>query len=137
MVIEDDAGYCLPSGLIMLMVKTAINAAIQTNPNISTASLLDKINRTIYDNILKMDEKKYMTLTVLACHENGVFHFSGLHQDIFIYRAKKKELELIPIQGMWVYLMEDISGMVHLMSLFGSKRALLEMVELGEVVILM
>ncbi|MCP3681444.1 MAG: SpoIIE family protein phosphatase, partial [bacterium] len=73
---------------------------------------MEMVNRVIYENIRKMGEDKYMTITVFACHDNGEFHFAGLHQDIMIYRAASKDIELIETNGMWIGIMEDIKNML-------------------------
>ncbi|MCP4604624.1 MAG: SpoIIE family protein phosphatase [Proteobacteria bacterium] len=53
-----------------------------------------------------------MTITVFACHDNGEFHFAGLHQDIMIYRAVSKDIELVETNGMWIGVLEDIKNML-------------------------
>ena len=109
-VIGDVSGHGIPSGLIMMMVQTAIHTTINHNPDINPTELLNFINLTIYRNILKLGESKHMTIAALSTNENGCFTFSGLHEDIMIYRAVSEDIELIRTKGMWIGIEENISG---------------------------
>ncbi len=111
-VIGDVSGHGVPAGLIMMMVQTSIQIALNQNPNIPTTKLLSSINKVISGNICRLKEDKYMTITVLACFEHGVFHFAGLHQDLMIYRAATKKVDIVETDGVWIGLMENIDGML-------------------------
>jgi serine phosphatase RsbU (regulator of sigma subunit) len=80
-------------------------------PNIPPSELLQTVNKVIYDNVQKLGDSKYMTITVLAAIQDGEFYFSGLHQDMLIYRTDKKEIESIETNGMWIGLMDSVRGM--------------------------
>jgi serine phosphatase RsbU (regulator of sigma subunit) len=112
-VIGDVSGHGVTAGLIMMMTQTAIHAAVTQHPDISPADLLSVINRTILANVSKMNEDKYMTITVLAAHENGRFVFSGLHQDILIYRAQTGKVEQVATIGTWIGIFEDIKKKLY------------------------
>jgi serine phosphatase RsbU (regulator of sigma subunit) len=94
------------------MVQTAIHVTVTREPELPPSELLEHINKTIHFNIKQLGEDKYMTITVLAAHKDGTFHFSGLHQDIMIYRAKTDQVELAETNGMWIGIWEDIHGML-------------------------
>ena len=113
LVIGDVSGHGVPAGLIMMMVQTAINVSVNSNPDIPPCELLTLINKTISANIKQMGEDKYMTITVLATHENGLFKFSGLHQDIMIYRAHKNQVDFVETKGIWIGIIDDIQGMLE------------------------
>ncbi len=109
-VIGDVSGHGVTSGLVMMMVQTAIHTVLVQNPEVPPSELLWVINRVIYENIARMDESKHMTIIVLACGKNGVFCFSGLHEDMLIRRAGTEKVESIGTDGMWIGLEPDISG---------------------------
>jgi len=111
-VIGDVSGHGVPAGLIMMMVQTAIHTVLASKGNLKPEALLTRINRVITRNIRLLSEDKYMTLTVFACIKDGKFYYSGLHQDIMIYRSTEKRVELIGTNGIWIGLLEDIRGMV-------------------------
>ncbi len=111
LAIGDVSGHGVPAGLIMMMVQTSVHLVLDQNPNCSPSELLSIINKTITKNIRKLKEDKYMSITVLSCHENGRFLFSGLHQDIIIYRAEKQDVEAIETKGMWLGVVDDLEDM--------------------------
>jgi len=96
----------------MMMVQTAINVTVARNPDIQPSDLLTTINKTITKNIGRISDDKYMTITVLAAHQEGRFRFSGLHQDILVFRAKQNIVERFNTDGMWIGLYDDIQGMM-------------------------
>lgn len=112
-VIGDVSGHGVPAGLVMMMVQTAIHVTLSKDPNLPPSELLEHINKTIHYNIKQLGEDKYMTITVLAAHKDGSFNFSGLHQDIMIYRHKTDTVELTETNGIWIGLYDDIKGMLE------------------------
>jgi sigma-B regulation protein RsbU (phosphoserine phosphatase) len=42
----------------------------------------------------------------MSVQENGHIIYSGLHQDLLVYRSLKKEVELINTRGMWLGIMD-------------------------------
>ncbi|MBN2159853.1 MAG: PP2C family protein-serine/threonine phosphatase [Spirochaetes bacterium] len=110
-VIGDVSGHGVSAGLVMMMVQTSIQTVLRQYPKQNPTRLLNTINHVISRNIQRFGEKKYMTITVLACEERGKFVFSGLHQDMMVYRNLKKRVELVETRGMWIGLLEKIDGM--------------------------
>lgn len=113
-IIGDVSGHGLTSGLIMMMVQTAIHTALIQNPQVPPEKLLSVINRTIYENLARMDEQKHMTIVVIAFGKDGFFDFSGLHEDILLWCSTSQKVEKIETNGMWIGLEPDISEMVTL-----------------------
>ena len=111
-IIGDVSGHGVTSGLVMMMAQTAIRTVLNQDAQTKPSELLKNINATLSYNIKKIGENKYMTLTVFAFIESHEFLYSGLHQDIIVYRAKKHIIEIIETKGMWVGLIDDIDGMV-------------------------
>jgi serine phosphatase RsbU (regulator of sigma subunit) len=111
-VIGDVSGHGVSAGLIMMMVQTSVQVVLEATPEISPTELLILVNRTISKNIKKLNENKFMTITVMAAHKDGEFIFSGLHQNIIIYRAKTDSVQVVDANGFWIGIMEDIKGML-------------------------
>lgn len=111
-VIGDVSGHGVSSGLVMMMAQTAIHTALERNSRISPQALLSTINESLSKNIQQMSEDKYMTMTVLAAHEAGQFTFSGLHQDIIVYRRDTNAIELVKTQGVWIGIHSPIDDML-------------------------
>ncbi len=90
--IGDVTGHGLESGVIMLMVQTAVRTLLESNQTDSN-QFLDILNRTIYGNVQRMKTDKNLTLTLLD-YQNNTIRLSGQHEEVIIVRAGGK-VELI------------------------------------------
>jgi len=113
LIIGDVSGHGVPSGLIMMIVQTAIHAMISDNPDVTPAELVRKVNLSITPSIKKIGLDRYMTIMVSAVHQDGRFIFSGLHQDILIHRKAAGRIDVLETRGMWLGLIDDIADMVQ------------------------
>lgn len=112
-LIGDVSGHGVSAGLIMMMVQTCIQIMLKISPDIKPSSLITSINRTVSNNIGKLGEDKYMTLTAVVSSGNSELNFSGLHQDIMIYRAKSEDIEIIETNGIWIGISDNIEGLLE------------------------
>ncbi|MDJ0765136.1 MAG: SpoIIE family protein phosphatase [Myxococcota bacterium] len=111
-VIGDVSGHGVPAGLVMMMVQTSIHSVLKNFQDLSPPQLLQAVNKVIYQNIQQMGENKYMTITVFSCARDGTLQFSGLHQDIMIYRANQKKVASVETNGMWIGMVGEIADML-------------------------
>ncbi|MBW4495531.1 MAG: AAA family ATPase [Oscillatoria princeps RMCB-10] len=82
--IGDVTGHGLESGVVMLMVQTAVRTLFsdsETDP----AKFLQAINQTIYCNMGRMDSDKNLTLSLLD-YSQGVVRLSGQHEQAIVVR---------------------------------------------------
>ena len=112
-IIGDVSGHGVPAGLIMMMLQTSIKTVLARSPEISPSKMIADINVVLTNNIEALGEDKFITLLILAIHENGRFIYSGLHEDMMICRAGNREVDLIKTEGMWLGIREEISTMLH------------------------
>lgn len=110
-LIGDVSGHGVPSGLVMMMCQTAMRTAIGANPNMEPHYLLTLVNQSLTENIGRLGEDRYVTCTAIAHRQDGHLRFSGMHQDLIIYRARERKVERIEARGMWLGLTPDISGL--------------------------
>ena len=90
--IGDVTGHGLESGMLMLMVQTAVRTlqeVQETNP----VKFMDVLNRTIYKNIQRMDSGKNLTLSLIDYNE-GELKLTGQHEEVILVRSNG-ELELL------------------------------------------
>jgi sigma-B regulation protein RsbU (phosphoserine phosphatase) len=90
--IGDVTGHGLESGMLMLMVQTAVRTlqeVEETNP----VRFMDILNRTIYKNIQRMDSGKNLTLSLID-YSNGELILSGQHEEVILARSNG-EVELL------------------------------------------
>ncbi|MEM7181868.1 MAG: SpoIIE family protein phosphatase, partial [Spirochaetota bacterium] len=102
LVIGDVSGHGVTAGLIMMMVQTAIHSSLQAiDLFVNPGRVLQSVNEVISQNIKKMRLDKYMTLT-LVFKDRDNFYYSGLHQDIAIYRHNEQNVERLQTNGSWI-----------------------------------
>lgn len=116
--IGDVTGHGLESGVLMIMVQTAVRSLMENNET-DPAKFFNALNRTIYDNVQRMESDKNLTLMLLDYHE-GVLSFSGQHEHIIVVRPHLtdqisdplvEQIDTIDL-GFPIGLEEDISDFV-------------------------
>jgi len=115
-LIGDVSGHGVTAGLTMMMIQTAIRTVVlgggaQTAP-LTPAQVLSKVNNAVRSNLQKVDQDHYMTITGLQL-EGGQVRYSGLHQDILVYRAATRAVERVETHGMWIGPVDDIAPMLR------------------------
>jgi len=110
--IGDVTGHGLESGVVMIMAQTAVRALLanqETNP----VRFLNAVNRTIYDNVQRMNADKMLSLALLD-YQDGTVRISGQHEEVILVRADGK-LELIDTVdlGFPVGLESDIEPFIN------------------------
>jgi sigma-B regulation protein RsbU (phosphoserine phosphatase) len=90
--IGDVTGHGLESGVLMIMVQTAIRTLLEHNET-DTVKFFNTLNSTIYNNVKRMNCDKNLSLTLLD-YQQGYVKFSGQHEDIILVRDNS-EIELI------------------------------------------
>ncbi len=88
--IGDVTGHGLESGVLAIMVQTAVRTLLYSQET-DLVRMLNIINRTIYDNVQRMNSEKHLTLALLDYH-NGQIILSGQHEDMIVVRQGKVEL---------------------------------------------
>ncbi|WP_349649018.1 SpoIIE family protein phosphatase [Candidatus Parabeggiatoa sp. HSG14] len=82
--IGDVTGHGLESGVLMLMVQTAVRTLLTSHIN-NPEDFLSILNRTIYNNIQRMNTDKNLTLSLLDYHK-GVLNLTGQHEEVLVVR---------------------------------------------------
>ncbi len=90
--IGDVTGHGLESGMLMLMVQTAVRTLQEVEEN-NPVRFMDILNRTIYKNIQRMDSGKNLTLSLID-YNNGELKLSGQHEEVILARSNG-EVELL------------------------------------------
>lgn len=106
--IGDVTGHGLESGVLMIMVQTAIRTLMSHNET-DPLKFLAVVNRTIYENVKRINSDKNLTLSLLD-YENNCLRLSGQHESIIVVRVggKVEIVDTIDL-GFPVGLEEDIS----------------------------
>ena len=83
--IGDVSGHGLESGVLMLMVQTAVRTLLTSNEP-DPIKFLNVLNRTIYDNVQRMSSDKNVTLALLD-YQSGRLGLSGQHEEMIVVRS--------------------------------------------------
>ena len=105
--IGDVSGHGVDSGLIMMMAQTSISSMINNCTDCRPSAVLNSVNKVIRENIFRMGSDHYMTLMAIRIDETEVT-LAGKHQDVIIYRSALNKTEVIPTQGTWLGISNDI-----------------------------
>ena len=83
--IGDVTGHGLESGVLMIMVQTAVRTLMENNET-DPKKFLEVLNRAIYNNIQRMSSTKNLSLSLVDYHE-GKLTLSGQHEEMIVVRA--------------------------------------------------
>jgi predicted ATPase/serine phosphatase RsbU (regulator of sigma subunit) len=116
LLIGDVSGHGVTAGLTMMMIQTAIRTVVLGDAaqrgKLTPAQVLSRVNAAVRSNLQKVDQDHYMTITGLQLEGSSV-RYSGLHQDILIYRAASQAVERVATRGMWIGPVDDIGPLLR------------------------
>jgi serine phosphatase RsbU (regulator of sigma subunit) len=109
--IGDVTGHGLESGVLSIMVQTAVRTLIENNEN-DPKKFFESLNRTIYKNIQRMNCDKNLTFCLIDYHQDRL-KLSGQHEEVIVIRADGK-IELVDTidLGFPIGLEESISDFI-------------------------
>ncbi|MCP4702957.1 MAG: SpoIIE family protein phosphatase [Gammaproteobacteria bacterium] len=109
--IGDVTGHGLESGVLMLMVQTAVRTLLAGNiTDLSTS--LNALNCAIYANVQRMDSDKNLSLCLLD-YQDGKLRLVGQHEEILVVRkdGNVERIDTVDL-GFPIGLTEEISDFV-------------------------
>lgn len=83
--IGDVTGHGLESGLLMLMIQTAVRTLVEQGCS-DSQQFLNIINRTILSNAARMETSRNSTLSLIH-YRQGILQISGQHEEVIIIRS--------------------------------------------------
>jgi phosphoserine phosphatase RsbU/P len=106
--IGDVTGHGLESGVLMLMVQTAVRTLLASNET-DPQRFLGIVNKVIYQNIQRISSDKNLTLSLMD-YSDGKLRLTGQHEEVIIVRVSG-ELERVDTTslGLPVGMDEDIT----------------------------
>lgn len=108
--IGDVTGHGLESGILSLMVQTAVRTLLISEQH-DPIQFLSILNKTVFANIQRMGIDKELTLLMLDYHCNTL-RVSGQHEQVIVVRKGKLELLDTDELGFPIGLEEDIEHFV-------------------------
>lgn len=96
-LLGDVTGHGLPSGLVMLMAQSIMSAILHTRDSITPAELNRLANAILRENLVRMGEDRTMTIVSLCMEDERELVLSGSHDNLYIYRARTGEVEVVEV----------------------------------------
>jgi sigma-B regulation protein RsbU (phosphoserine phosphatase) len=106
--IGDVSGHDVEAGLIMMMTQTSVSSLVRNKRSLKPSVILGAVNSIIKENISRLGSDHYMSIFLICLDKSGTITVSGKHQDIVVYRSNLKKIEVIPTEGTWIGIFEDI-----------------------------
>jgi len=109
--IGDVTGHGLPAGIIMLMAQTSLLTLSQSGEQ-DMEKMMAILNRVIYQNIVRINENKSMTLAAIR-YQDRQFNLVGQHESVLICRknGQIEEIDTIDL-GFPIGLESDIADFI-------------------------
>ncbi len=107
--IGDVSGHGVDSGLIMMMAQTSIISMVNNSPEVKPSEVLSKVNHILRENISRLGSEHYMTMMAIRLNDSNMT-LAGKHQDIIIHRSFMNKTEVVPTQGTWLGISDEIGG---------------------------
>lgn len=105
--IGDVSGHGVDSGLIMMMTQTSVISILNSTPGLKPSKLLGTINAIIRKNIQRLKVERYMTIFA-GCLNAESITIAGKHMDIIILRGADAGTEVMPTEGTWIGIADNI-----------------------------
>jgi serine phosphatase RsbU (regulator of sigma subunit) len=99
LAIGDVSGHGINAGMIAIMAETAFISSVQKEYD-NAIDTLDSINIALCENIKnRLNNSHYMTFSLIKYEGDGNYIRVGGHTQYYIYRAKKKKVEVFSADG--------------------------------------
>lgn len=110
--VGDVTGHGLESGVLMIMAQTAVRT-LQVHNETDPVKFMATLNRTIYENVKRINTEKSMSLA-LVDYSNGELHLFGQHEELIVVRSGGKIIERVDTidLGFPIGLEEDITKFI-------------------------
>jgi len=110
MAVGDVSGHGLGAGVIMLMLQSSFAALVRATPEASPSRIACLVNEVLFDNVrMRMKRRDHATLSILRYTRDGTVRIAGAHEDIIVWRASTRTIELIETPGTWVGAVRSIA----------------------------
>jgi serine phosphatase RsbU (regulator of sigma subunit) len=107
--IGDVSGHGVTSGLIMLMVQSAVAGLVARDPDASPREAVNIVNRVLFENIRhRLLKDDFVTFSLLRVSQRKIV-FAGAHEELIVLRGRKKNVDLVATPGTWLGVMPDIT----------------------------
>jgi serine phosphatase RsbU (regulator of sigma subunit) len=95
----DVVGHGFHAGLLALMAHSALSSIIEARPEITPRELNQLVNRVLWRNLAKLEDRRYMTIVAMRRDDrDGRLVVSGCHADLLVYRAASRAVQTLAVE---------------------------------------
>lgn len=106
--IGDVSGHGVTSGLIMLMVQSAVASLVARDPHASPRDAVTIINRVLFENIRhRLLTDDFVTFSLMRVAHGRVV-IAGAHENFLVVRNRTRRVEQIETPGTWLGVVREI-----------------------------
>ena len=106
--IGDVSGHGVTSGLIMLMVQSAVAGLVARDPDASPREAVNIVNRVLFENIRhRLLKDDFVTFSLLRVSQRRIV-FAGAHEEFLVMRHGGTHIEQLATPGTWLGVLPDI-----------------------------
>jgi serine phosphatase RsbU (regulator of sigma subunit) len=106
----DVAGHGLSTGLVTMMIQSALACVTRFAPDAEPNQAVCAINAVLHDNVRnRMKSDDHVTFVLMRYFEDGRVVYAGAHEELIIWRAATRRCETLLTRGTWLGPMADIS----------------------------
>jgi serine phosphatase RsbU (regulator of sigma subunit) len=109
LAVGDVSGHGLGSGLVMLMVQSAVSTLVREAPDLAPRDLVSTLNAVLYDNIRhRLGQDDFVTFSAMRYRTDGTVVFACAHEQFLHWHARERRLEEVPTPGSWLGAVADV-----------------------------
>jgi sigma-B regulation protein RsbU (phosphoserine phosphatase) len=87
----------------MMMIQSVVATLVSADPWASPRENVRVLNSVIYENVRqRLGQDEHATLCLLRLSRDGHLVYAGAHEDMILYRARTRKIELVPTPGTWI-----------------------------------
>ncbi len=108
--IGDVAGHGMAAAIVALMTQSVIAGVSRSLPDAAPSRVVSILNEVLHDNIRnRLQQDEHVTFSLLRYHSGGRVVFAGAHEEMVLWRAATREIEMVPTPGTWLGARRDVS----------------------------
>lgn len=102
--IGDVTGHGLQAGMLSMQIRSMLAYLVMELGLNRPADVFVELNNSFHMVVRKLNIRSYMTFLLARINDQGQLCFTGSHQKLVLLRVRRKEIEIIPSQGIWLGL---------------------------------
>ena len=109
LAIGDVSGHGVTSGLTMMMARASLLGTLAADPGAGLPLLYTALNRSLRQNLARMDLKLYMTFALFEHLGGGRYRAVGSHLPALVFRHSRGTIDEVELTGTWLGVVDELT----------------------------